>query len=101
MNLWLGVILGSIAVYSWKLLGYLVPKHLLENKVLQKLSGFLTITLLAGLVSVQTFADQKSLVIDERLLSLLVAAVLLKFKAPFIVVVIAAGAVAAIFRAVF
>lgn len=101
MNLWLGVVLGSIAVYSWKLLGYLVPKHLLENKVLQMLAGFLTITLLAGLVSVQTFVEQKSLVIDERLLSLTVAAVLLKFKAPFIVVVIVAGAVAAIYRALF
>ena len=89
------------SVYSWKLLGYLLPKHLLENKFLQKLAGFLTITLLAGLVSAQTFVEQKSLVLDERLLSLVVAAVMLKFKAPFILVVVVAGGVAAAYRAFF
>ena len=107
MTSWLAVIAASFAVFSWKMLGYLLPKKLLESKSLGKLAGYLTIGLLAGLVGVQTFTSpsnsggSQSLVLDERLLALLVAAVLLKLKTPFIVVVVAAAAVAAGLRLVF
>jgi len=107
MNSWFAVIVASISVFSWKMLGYLVPRKLLESKSLTKLSGYLTIGLLAGLVGVQTFSasSQKTsehfLVIDERFAGLIVAAILLKLKAPFIVVVIVSAAVAAAIRLAF
>lgn len=101
MNTWLAVIVASIAVYSWKFLGYLVPTKFLESKTLNKLAGFLTIALLAGLVGVQTFVSGQKLEFDARIPSLLVAALLLKFKAPFIVIVLAAGATAALLRLIF
>jgi branched-subunit amino acid transport protein len=101
MNTWLAIVLGSLAVFSWKFLGYLLPARLLESKALSKLAGFLTISLLAGLVGVQTFTGGHQIEFDSRIPALLVAVVLLKLKAPFIVIVIAAGLTAALLRLAF
>lgn len=101
MNPWLAIALGSLAVFSWKFLGYLMPARLLESKVLTKLASFLTIALLAGLVGLQTFTGDHKLEFDARIPALLVAVVLLKLKSPFIVIVIAAGATAALLRLAF
>lgn len=106
MSAWTSVILAAVAVYSWKLFGYLVPKRWLESKVLNQLAGYLTIALLAGLVGVQTFVSKtdsgvQNVVFDARFPSLLLAIVLLWLRLPFIVIVIAAGACAALLRLVF
>jgi branched-subunit amino acid transport protein len=101
MNPWLAIVLGSAAVFSWKLLGYLVPAELLKSVWLSKLAGYLTIALLAALVGVQTFVEQQRIQFDARVPAILVAALLLKFKAPFIVIVIAAAATAALVRLAF
>lgn len=98
MNPWFAVLLASLAVFSWKFVGYLVPSRLLESKNLQRLAGFLTIALLSGLVGVQTFVTGRNLVFDFRLVSLAVAGIFLKLRAPFIVIVLVAGAVAAALR---
>lgn len=101
MNTWLAIVLGSIAVFSWKFLGYLLPARLLESKTLSKLAGFLTIALLSGLVGIQSFTGDRQLEFDARIPALLVAVVLLRLKSPFIVIVIAAGATAALLRLAF
>lgn len=104
MSSWLAIIAASAAVFSWKYLGHLVPRRFLESKFLQKLAGFLTIALLSGLVGVQTFIATNSstkaheVAFDARLVALLVAVVLLRFRAPFLVIVIAAAATAALLR---
>jgi hypothetical protein len=49
------------------------------------------IVLLSALVGVQTFATKKELVIDQRVAGVAVALVLLKYKAPFPIVVIGAA----------
>lgn len=89
----LTVVLASLAVYSWKLLGYLVPARLISDKM-RLLSDRITIALLAALVAIQGFTSEQDLVIDARLPALLVAALLLFLKVPYIVVV-AAGALTA------
>lgn len=105
MNGWTAIFIGSLAVYSWKLFGYLLPRKFLESQTLSKLAGYLTIALLAGLVGVQTFignAENRQIaIIDERLVSLLSAVILLKLKAPFIVIVVVAASVAAGLRLAF
>lgn len=101
MNTWLAVILGSIAVYSWKFLGYLLPARFLESKLLAKFASFLTIALLAGLVGVQTFTGNGKFEFDARVPAILVAALLLKLRAPFIVIVVSAAATAAALRLAF
>ena len=90
----LTVVLASVAVYSWKLLGYLVPSRFISPR-LRVVSDRITITLLAALVGIQGFAVGSELQLDARVPALVVAGVLLALKVPYIIVVAAAAAVAA------
>lgn len=101
MTPWLAVILASLAVYSWKYFGYLLPHSILDSKLLSKTAGFITIALLSALVGIQTFVSNREIVFDGRLVALAVAAVLLRLKVPFIGVVVIAAGVAAAFRLAF
>jgi len=101
MTLWLIVIIASLACLSLKIAGYLVPPSLLEKPTPARIANLLTVALLAALIAVQTLGSGNRIVFDARLPALAVAALLLKLRVPFIVVVIAAAAVAALIRAVF
>lgn len=98
MSVWLGILVGSVAVYSWKLFGFLVPHTVLDNPKIAKIAGLLTVALLSALTGVQMITSGSQIVLDARIPALVVAAVLLRFKAPFIVMVAAAAAVAALIR---
>ncbi len=91
------VIIASLAVYSWKLLGYLIPERFITDKF-RDFAERVTVALLAAMVMIQGFTIQGEVVIDARLPALLVAAVLLWLRAPYILVVIAGAAVAGILR---
>jgi branched-subunit amino acid transport protein AzlD len=95
---WLAVIIGSVAVYSWKLIGYLIPKKFSENREVARFATALTIALLAALTALQTLSSDREIALDSRLLALGVAAVMFWRKLPFILVVASAAAVAAAAR---
>ena len=97
-NYWIAIIVGSIAVYSWKILGFALPKRIAENKEVVVFAGKLTVALLAALTAVQTFASGQNLVLDSRLAAVAVAALLYWRKAPFILAVGVAALVAAALR---
>ena len=99
MTLWLIVIIASLACLSLKIAGYLVPTSFLEQPAPARIANLLTVALLAALIAVQTLGSGSRIVLDARLPALAVAAVLLALRAPFIVVVIAAAASAALIRA--
>jgi hypothetical protein len=101
MPLWLGILIASVAVYSWKLLGYVVPKTVLDNPKVARIASLLTIALLAALAGVQTLTTGSTIEFDARIPALIVAAVLLAFRVPFIVMVAAAAGVAALLRLYF
>ena len=94
----LTVILASLAVYSWKLLGYLVPERFITERF-RSFADRVTVALLAALVAIQGFSTEGQIVIDARLGALAVAAVLLAMRAPYILVVLAGALVAAGLRA--
>jgi hypothetical protein len=98
MSVWLGILVGSVAVYSWKLFGFLVPHTVLDNPKIAKIAGLLTVALLSALTGVQMITSGSQIIFDARIPALAVAALLLRFKAPFIVMVAAAAAVAALIR---
>jgi hypothetical protein len=98
MSVWLGIFLGAFAVYSWKLFGFLVPHTVLDNPKIAKIAGLLTVALLSALTGVQMLTSGSTISFDARIPALALAAVLLRFKAPFIVMVAAAAALAAIIR---
>jgi branched-subunit amino acid transport protein len=78
-------------------LGYLIP----EKRITPAMRAFaerVTVSLLAALVVVQGFTSTGEIVFDARVPALIAAALLLWFRAPYIVVVIAGALVAALFR---
>jgi hypothetical protein len=98
VTLTLAILIASAAVYSWKFLGYLVPARFLERPVVSRTASLLTVALLAALLATQAFTTQSEIRFDGRVIALLVSAALLKFRAPFLVVVLAAAVVAALLR---
>ncbi|HEY7854361.1 MAG TPA: AzlD domain-containing protein [Aquiluna sp.] len=90
----LSVVLASLAVYSWKILGYLVPERFISDR-LRGFSDRVTIALLAALVGIQGIAVGNELQLDARIPALVVAGLLLWLKVPYVLVVASAAAVAA------
>lgn len=95
MTLWLAVILGSLAVWALKTSGYLIPQRLVDNAVMARVAAVVTVALLASLVASQTLQSATGIEIDARVPALGAAAVLLYYRAPFLIVLLAAGGVAA------
>ncbi|MFV0319006.1 MAG: AzlD domain-containing protein [Microbacterium sp.] len=98
MTMWNAVLLAAIVCLALKMLGYLTPPHWLEAPRPARIADLLTVALLGALVAVQTLGAGMAVAVDARVPALLVAGVLLAFRAPFLVVVLAAAAVAAVLR---
>jgi uncharacterized membrane protein len=98
MSLWNWLLAASLVAYATKLAGYMVPAAWLENEHMTRIAGALTIGLLASLTAVNAFSAGDSLVLDARVGALLVAALALLLRAPFLIVVIAGAATAAVLR---
>lgn len=96
---WVAVLAASAVCFATKYLGHRVPEHWLAHPRVARIAALVTAALLAALVAVQTFTQGQALVVDARLAALGVAAVALALRAPFIVVVLLAAAVAAALRA--
>ena len=95
MIAWVWVLVGSAIAYLTKLAGYLVPREILERRVVVRVATAMTVGLLASLVMVTALGGDGGLALDSRILALAVAAVALTFRAPVLVVVLlGAGAVA-------
>jgi branched-subunit amino acid transport protein len=101
MPIWLAILLGSLAVYSWKILGFVVPNTALDHPKISKIASLLTIALLSALTGVQMLTSGSVIEFDARIPALAVAAGLLVLRVPFVVMVAAAAAVAALIRLFF
>jgi hypothetical protein len=98
MTLWLIVIIASLACLVLKLAGYLVPTSVLDKPAPSRIANLLTVALLAALVAVQTLGHGDGLLLDARVPALVVAVLLFALRVPFVVVVVAAAATAALIR---
>ena len=96
--IWAAVLLASAGCFGLKLAGWSVPARWLERDRLQRAAFLLPVPLLAALVVVQAFAGDRSLVLDARAAGLAVALGLVLLRAPFLLVVVAAAATAALLR---
>ena len=100
--IWLAVLGCAVGCYLLKLAGMSVPDRVMERPLLRRTADLLPVVLLAALVAVQTFVGNDDtgshLTVDARLAGLLVAALALALRAPFIVVVILAALTAALLR---
>jgi branched-subunit amino acid transport protein len=98
--LWAGVLVGSAACYALKLAGLSLPHGWLEDARVQRTIPLLPVALLAALIATQTFSTGHHLVLDARAAALVVAAIAVLLRAPFLVVVASAAATAALLRLV-
>ena len=98
--IWTAVLAGCVGCYLLKLAGWSGPARWLEQPTVQRAAVLLPVPLLAALVVVQAFAGDRALVLDARAAGLAVGAVLVLLRAPFLLVVVAAAATAALLRAV-
>lgn len=95
MTIWIGVISAALVVWALKTLGYLIPQRLVQGPLISRMAALTTVALLASLVVAQALQDDSELIIDARVPAVLVAGLLLAVKAPFWVVLVSAGVVAA------
>ena len=98
--IWAPLLVACAACYAIKLAGLSVPRRFLEGPRVQRIVPLLPVALLAALVATQTFAMGRHLVLDVRAAALAVAVVAVLLRAPFLVVVIAGAATAALLRLV-
>lgn len=95
---WAAVLASAAGCYLLKLAGLFVPERWLAQPIVARISALLPVALLAALATVQTMSVGARLVVDARLAGLAVAVVALMLRAPFLVVVGAAAATAALVR---
>lgn len=95
-TLWAAVLVGSLGCYLLKLAGLSVPAAWVEQPWVARIVDFVPAALLAALVAVQALTSGNDLVVDGRLAGLAVAALALALRAPFIVVLVLAGAAGAL-----
>lgn len=96
---WVAVLAACAVCFATKYAGHRVPEHWLAHPRVARLAGLVTAALLGALVAVQAFTAGAAVVLDARVVALAVAAVALALRAPFVLVVVLAAAVAAGLRA--
>lgn len=95
---WTGIVLTIVGCYAFKLAGLSVPERVLAHPLTIRVSELIPLGLLGALIAVQVLADGDSLVLDARLPALAVAALLLWRGVPFLPMVAASAATAALLR---
>jgi len=98
--MWAAVLIASGGCYALKLAGMSVPERVLADARVRRIGALLPVALLSALVVTQTFATGHDLTVDARSAGLVVATAAVLARVPFLVVVTAASAAAALVRAV-
>ena len=97
-QLWLGIVIMAVGCFALKIAGLSIPAAVLNHPMTVRAADLIPVALLGALIAVQVFGDGSSLAIDARVLVLVVAAVLLSLRVPFLPMVFAAALVAALVR---
>jgi branched-subunit amino acid transport protein len=93
---WIAVIATGLGCYALKLAGLVVPQRVLDDPRVRRFSELVPVALLTALVALQALANGRALELNGPRLAGLAAAVLaLLFRAPFLVVLLAAAFVTA------
>jgi branched-subunit amino acid transport protein len=96
--MWPAVIVASASCYVMKLVGISLPKRFLDNMRVMHVAELLPVALLAALIATQTFTTKHALHLDARVAGLAAAVVAIRYKAPFLVIVVLACTVTALVR---
>jgi branched-subunit amino acid transport protein len=95
-GIWIAVIATGVGCYALKLAGLVTPERVIADPRVRRFTELVPLALLTALVAVQTLVHGKALEVDgPRLAGLAAAVVALLLRAPFLVVLVTAGGVAA------
>ena len=99
--IWLAIALTAVGCYGLKAVGLWLPARLLEAPAVRSIAELLPVALLASLIITQTMTTAgRHLTVDPRLAGVAVAVIAAWRRAPFVVVIVAAAATAALVRAI-
>jgi uncharacterized membrane protein len=98
--MWLAIVVGCVGCFTLKLVGYSLPRRVIDQPVVKHIAELLPVALLTALIATQTFTTGHHLELDARAAGLVAAAIAVRFKAPFLVVVAVACVVTALVRVV-
>lgn len=98
MTPWAWVLLACAIAFVTKLVGYFAPNSVLDSPAVRTATGSVTVGLLASLVVTNAVSSGQTLQVDGRLAALVAAAVALKLRAPFLLVVVVGAVAAALAR---
>ncbi len=97
-DLWLGIVIMIVGCFALKIAGLSIPAGVLNHPLTVRAADLIPVALLGALIAVQVFGDGSTLALDARVLALVVAAVLLALRVPFLPMVFTAALVAALAR---
>ena len=95
-SIWIATLATSAICFALKYAGYSLPKSVLNNPAIQRVNTLIPIALLSALVSEQTFGAENSVTVDHRLAGVGAAAVALRFRASFPIMMLIAALVSAL-----
>ena len=98
LSLWQWILLACALAFVTKLLGYSLPERWMRSPRMAQVAACLTVALLASLTVMNSVASGTALVLDARLGALVVAAVALWLRAPFLLVVVLGALASALLR---
>lgn len=90
-ELWIATLGASAICYLLKVLGYSLPETILNNPRIQRINTLIPIVLLSALVAVQALTNETQVVVDHRLVGVVVAAIALKMRVSFPIMMISAA----------
>lgn len=93
--MWAVVLIAGAGCFLIKLAGYVVPEQWLDDPRVGRVTSLIPVAMLAALVVVQTVGAGQAVTVDARLAGVAAGGAALLLRAPFLVVVVVAGAVAA------
>jgi branched-subunit amino acid transport protein len=96
---WIAVLATAAGCYALKLAGLTVPPRLLASPRVRRFAELVPVALLAALAAVQSATSGHAIDLDPaRLAGMGAALAALALRAPFLVVIVAAAATAAVLR---
>ena len=98
--MWIALAVGCVGCFALKLVGLSLPRRVIEQPLVKHIAELLPVALLTALIATQTFTSGHRLQLDARAAGLVAAAIAVRFKAPFLVVVTVACLVTALVRLV-
>ena len=95
---WDYIFMLALGAYAFKSSGLIILNKFNLDRFFQNSVLLIPIALLAALITEQTFVIDQAIDLDERFIGLLIALVLIKKKAPFLIIILCPVTTVALLR---